>query len=106
MASRVLYAESFGRDYDEILRYHIEELSAVEAARSLVDAMDDAISQLAAMPESGPVSRKPGLAKRELRELPVRGYVVVYRIEGSDVYLLHLFHQSQDFEKLAWPADA
>lgn len=99
MAHRVLYTDSFEREYDEIVCYHIEHINSPKAAENFIDAMDHALSLLAEMPAANAISTKPGFDSLELREHLVMNYVLVYRIEGDAVYLLHLFHQSQDFAR-------
>jgi len=99
MAYRVLYTDSFEREYDEIVCYHIDHIKSPKAAADFVDAMDHALSLLAEMPAANAISTKPGFYGLELREHLVKNYVLVYRIEEDAVYLLHLFHQSQDFAR-------
>ena len=53
-------------------------------------------------PQLNAISRKSAFTKLDLREQLVGNYVAVYRVDhaAQAVYLLHLFHQSQDFEHL------
>ena len=98
MAYRLIYTSSFESEYDAIIAYLIEDLGSPKAAKHLADEMDRAGEMLADKPLANALSRKPSLNKLELREHLVNNYVVVYRIEDEDVYLLHMFHQTQNFE--------
>ena len=101
MAYEVIPTESFEREYDSIIRYHLEVLKAPQAASKLIDELDKAYVKLSDNPLLNAVSRKPVLEEFELREQLVRNYVIVYRVDGDLVYLEHMFHQTQDFECLA-----
>ena len=83
-----------------MLEYIVQELKSPQAARTLNNAIKDARKALAENPLMHAVSRKPLLEHLELRERFVRNYVVVYRIEKQTVYLEHIFHQTQDYERL------
>ena len=100
MAYEVVYTKTFEREYDSVLRYHVEHLCTPQAAQSLMTELDDACVLLAENPELKAISRKPMLEELDLREWPVKNYVIVYRAEGGRLYLEHIFHQSQDFELL------
>lgn len=100
MAYEIVATATFEDEYDRIVRYHLEVLQTPQGARNLVDAMDAMADRLSGNPKMMAISRKERLLGLELREYPVRNYVVVYRIEGDAVYLEHMFHQTQDFENL------
>ena len=100
MTCRVIFTQTFETEYDRILAYQIEKLCSPQAAESLIEALDNACSLLAANPELAAVSTKPALESLELREWLVRNYVVVYRLDKNRIYLERIFHQSQDFEAL------
>ena len=100
MTYEIVATASFAREYDAIIRYHVEELSAQLAAKRLMDDVENACGILAGNPTINAVSRKALLADLELREQLVRNYVIVYRIESNKVYLEHMYHQKQDFERL------
>lgn len=98
MAYEVIPTEPFEREYDGIVQYLVVGLRAPDAARRLLSGMEKAREVLSDNPRIRAVSRKPLLEALELREYHVCNYVVVYRIEGEKVFLLHMFHQRQDFE--------
>lgn len=100
MAYKVVATTTFLREYRSIIDYHLGTLHAPQAARSLIEELDNMHSILASTPEVRAVSRKEALFNKQLREYLVRNYVVVYRIEDRGVYLVHMFHQLQNFEEL------
>ena len=99
MAYSVRATKTFEDEYDAVLGYVVEKLKAPQAARTLNEALKDARRALAENPLLHAVSRKPLLEHLELRERLVRNYVVVYRVEEQMVYLEHIFHQTQDYER-------
>ena len=54
---------------------------------------------IAAFPAIKAVSKKPELRRLGYREYFGENYVIVYRVQEDAVYLLRLFHQSQDYER-------
>ena len=101
MAYEVIPTATFEAEYDSIITYHIETLHSPQAAQRFIAALSETRARLADNPMIHAVSRKPLLDELELREALVRSYVLVYRIDSQRVFLEHLFHQSQDFERLA-----
>ena len=101
MEYSILVAESFRRDLIGAIGYLVDELGSPMAAGRLLDAVDNAIDLMGRMPEMHAVSSKPLLGERGFRECLVEGYVIVYRIEGKAIAIQRLFHQSQDYERLA-----
>ena len=96
MTYSVLTRRRFEGDYDDILFYYKVKIGMPGAASSFAAAMNAAIDDICRFPEIRAVSRKPGLASRQVRAYIVRRYTIYYRVEGNDVILLRLLHQSQD----------
>lgn len=101
MGYRIAATETFAHEYENVLDYLVDVLGSAQAATSLVDALDNVESILSEQPEINAISPKSALLVLDLREHFVKNYVLVYRIEDEVVYLEHLFHQSQDFGRLA-----
>lgn len=71
------------QDLDEIYAYIAKELCAPGAAAGLLDRIEEAILSLEETPYRGAV-RKSGLfAGGEYRQLFVKNYTVVYRVEDD-----------------------
>jgi plasmid stabilization system protein ParE len=96
MTCSVLTQRRFEDDYDDILFYYKVKIGMSGAAASFAAAIDEAIGDIRRFPEIRAVSRKPGLASRQVREYLVRNHAIYYRVEGNNVVLLRLLHQSQD----------
>lgn len=70
-------------------------------ADSFVDAVAERISTLKEGIVEFPISRDPDLAKAGFHAALVKSYIMLYRVaENGDVYVAHVFHQSQDYAKL------
>jgi toxin ParE1/3/4 len=63
------------------------------AARNVADRIERSVSRLAEFPASGPEGTVQGTREVVVTGLP---YVLVYRVVGSEVHILRLFHQKQD----------
>ena len=68
-----------------------------EAASKVFRRIQSAISHLASCPECGRQGRVPGT--REV-VLPQLSYIIVYRIRGTDVEILRVFHTSMNWPPL------
>ena len=100
MAYDVVATRTFEREYDSIIGYHANVLKSPGAARRLMEDVAKVRVSLAENPLLSAVSRKSALEGLKLREKLVRNCVIVYKVDGDCVYLEHIFHQSQDFERL------
>lgn len=100
MGYKVVPTETFELEYRLVIEYIVNVFGAPKAAGDLVEELDHVRVELSENPFLYAVSRKPLMEKYVLRERLVRNYIVVYRVFGDNVYLEHIFHQSQDFEAL------
>lgn len=105
MAYTINKSSSFEYDYDGILSYLVDDLKSPRSALSLINEMDKAIEFLETTPYANSVSIRPALAKNGYREMPVKNYVVVYRVRGRMVYLVRMFHQTQRYERFVMEWD-
>ncbi|PNU20156.1 plasmid stabilization protein [Geothermobacter hydrogeniphilus] len=72
-------------------------LDNLPASKSLVQAVFDKVARLENYPESGRFpSELKGLNYREVVVSPCR---IFYRIEGEQVFILHVMRQEQDLRK-------
>ncbi len=98
MAYDVVFTTTFEYDYRGILVYLVDVLNTPVAAGSLLEEIDQMILNLESTPELFAISRKKSLALYSYREYPVKNYVAIYRIENNQVFLIHMFHASQNYE--------
>ena len=84
-------------ELDQIWWYIAEQSGSVEAAKSVVASTTERFSLLATFPHLGRTrdDLRPGL-----RGLPVGDYVILYRINGEDVLILHVIHGRRDIAAL------
>lgn len=97
MAYKVVVARSFENDLRKVLSCYAE---LPNAAKKLIAELEKAHSVLEEMPELNAPMRFVSEGSVEYRRYLVKQYSLVYRIEGDKVYLLRLFHQSQDYERV------
>jgi toxin ParE1/3/4 len=96
MAHRVApRAES---DLDDIWLYVAKESGSMETANRLIDSITGRFLFLSNFPHAG-YSRDRDLGIGT-RSFPVGEYVIVYCVEGADVFILRVVHGRRDFESL------
>src|SRR5256885_2150599 len=78
--------------------YYVATNSSAEMADRLIDSITDRFFLLATFPQMGrprDTDLRPGL-----QSFPVGEYVIIYRVEGQDVLILHVTHGHRDIEGL------
>ncbi len=85
-------------DLDDIWYYIAKESQSVEVADRVIDSIVDRFFLLATYPHLG--RRRDEDLRPGLRSLPVGEYVIIYRLEGEDVLILHIIRGSRDIEAL------
>jgi toxin ParE1/3/4 len=94
----VRYASQVEEELDEIWIYVAQESGSTDIANRMVDSITDHFFLLSAHPQMG--RRRDHDLRPGLRSLSVGGYVVVYRIDKSDVLILHVVHGRRDIRAL------
>ena len=90
---RVRWTRAAGNDLQEIARYIRQDNP--EAARRVVRAILEGVTQLRTLPKIG----RPA-EKRNTRELVISrypAYVVVYRVDHDMIHVLRIWHGAQDW---------
>jgi len=85
-------------ELDGIWYYTAKESGNIEVADRLIDSITDRFFLLAGHPHVG--RRRDQDLRPGLRSFPVGEYVIIYRIEGEDVMILHVTHGRRDLEAL------
>ena len=70
-----------------------------QAAERFFDAVYDTRKQIRANPASGFRLSLPGFERHDLRYRRPKGfekYLIIYRVDGSTVYIVRILHTSQD----------
>lgn len=86
-------------DLEEIARVHMA-LSGPQSARTITDAIYDAMQQLTRFPLSGPPIRDDQLSAAGYRYISANKYLVIYRLLQDTVVVYHIAHGSSDYPKL------
>ncbi len=97
MARSVTWAHAASDDLDAAMEFIAETSPSFTAA--FVQEVRDASRSLKTFAERGRVV--PEVGHGRLREIFVRSYRLIYRVENDEVTILALFHGSRDVNK-AW----
>jgi toxin ParE1/3/4 len=85
-------------DLDDIWVHVAKESGSTEVATRLVDSIADRFFLLSRFPYLGRArDRDFGIGTRSF---PVGEYVIVYCVEGEDVFILRVVHGRRDFDRL------
>ena len=89
-------------DFDRIITYIAQNLSAPKAASNFADKVYDCYGDLENNPYMYSVCHDPRLHKEGYRRALVKNYVVVFKIneDTKDVHVHAIFHGSQDYANL------
>ena len=84
-------------DLGEIWWYVAQDSGSADTAKAVVASVTRRFHLLAIYPHLGRVrdDLRPGL-----RSFSAGNYVIIYKIEGEDVVILHVFHGRRDIEAL------
>jgi len=85
-------------ELDEIWYYIARESGSVEIADRLIDSITERFFLLATHPHVG--RRRDEDLRPGLRSFPVGRYVILYRVVGNDVVILHVMPAARDIEPL------
>jgi toxin ParE1/3/4 len=85
-------------ELDDIWYNIAKESHSIEIADRVVDSITDRFFLLATYPHVG--RRRDEDLRPGLRSFPVGEYVIIYRVEGEDVLILHVIRGSREIEAL------
>ncbi len=96
MAHRV--APEAEAELDDVWYYIAKASGSIEIADRVIDSLTDRFFLLARYPHIG--RRREEDLRPGLRSFLAGEYVIIYRIEGEDVLILHVIRASRDVEAL------
>ncbi|RVU85487.1 type II toxin-antitoxin system RelE/ParE family toxin [Leucothrix sargassi] len=99
--AELIWTEPALTDLDEVAEYIA--LSNLPAAKALVGRLFEVVDRLEQFPESGRVP--PELEGFNYREVIVNPCRVLYKVEESRVYVLHVLRQERDLRRLILAVD-
>ena len=97
---KVFYSPLSQRDLDEIYDYIAVELENPTSASEIVTDILDATDSLASFPSIGGIVRNVPYLTCEYRFLPVRNYIVFYRIADSHIFIDRILYKKRDYAQL------
>lgn len=102
MAYSVIKFRRAESDIIEIGRYIAVDLDSPESASKLLDEFEVSISSLDSMPKRFPLVRDDRLAKRGIRLMPVKNYLVFYTIDEQTktVNIIGVMYGKRDWRNL------
>jgi len=87
-------------DLDNIRDYIKEELKSPQAAKEVVLKIISAYEMLANFPEMGSCLETRDASLQCYRHVPAGNYIVFYRIEDDNVYVVRILHCLMDYVKI------
>lgn len=85
-------------DLDQIWDYVVRESGSMEIADRVIDSLADRFYLLSIHPYIG--RRRDEELRPGIRSFPVGNYVVLYRVEDVDVFVLRVLHGRRNIESL------
>jgi len=85
-------------ELDDIWYYVAKESGSIEIADRLIDSLTDRLFLLSSHPYVG--RRRDDDLRPGLRSFPVGEFIIIYRIQGDDVLILHIVRGSRDIKAL------
>jgi toxin ParE1/3/4 len=85
-------------ELDEIWYYLARESGNPDIADRFIDSLTEHFYRLALNPRIG--RRRDFDLRPGMRSFPVGQYIILYRIEGEDIRILHLVRGSRDIQAL------
>lgn len=89
------------REFRAIVDYLCNMLKSPQAASDFMDEFEYQVSLITADPELFALSRLPELAARSYRTAHIKNYIMLYQASDGLVIIAHIFHQTQDYARLA-----
>lgn len=101
MAYKLVIMEHADELLDKLVYHLIYRLKNEQAAKHLLDGVDNIYDRLETNPEQFPVSRDAFLAKRGYHEavVPQMDYVIVFDIRSDTVNVVGVFHQLENCQR-------
>ena len=101
MAYEFMMLDGAQHDYEGIIEYLTTVANNPEPARAFADEFDRQIALVCENPNLYDLSRMPYLAALGYHAVFVGSYVVLCFFRQNTVFAAHVFHQRQDYARLA-----
>ena len=99
MAYNLIITDRADELIDERISYLLLKFKNPQAATHLMNGISEIYDRMEDNPYQFPDSKDPYLLRRGYKEayVPDMDYKMVFRIDGSDVYVVGLFHDLEDY---------
>lgn len=101
MAYRLIVTEHADELLDNIVYHLLYRLKNEQAAKHLLDVIENVYNRLEENPQQFPLSRDSYLANKGYHEaiVPQMDYVIVFDIKADMVRIVGIFHQLEHYQK-------
>lgn len=100
MTYKLVITREAEREYEQIAAYLAKTLGSRQAASHFISSFAEKIELVRQNPKSHPPSHLPELAAQGYRSMAAMRYVALFKIKDGNVFITHIFHQSQDYARL------
>lgn len=99
MAYKLIVTEHADELLDHIMYYLLYRFKNEQAARHLLDGIENIYGRIEENPLQFPLSRDEYLASKDYHEaiVPQMDYIVVFCMRMDVVYVVGIFHQSENY---------
>ncbi len=101
MAYKLVITEHADELIDKLVYHLLYRLKNEQAAKHLLDGIDNVYDRLESNPEQFPISRDTFLAKKGYHEavVPQMDYMIVFSIKSDVVNVVGIFHQLENYQR-------
>lgn len=101
MAYKLVVTEHADELLDNILHYLLYQLKNEQAAKHLLNEIDNIYNRLEENPLQFPISRDTYLANKGYREAVIgqMNYTIVFSVKTDIVNIVGIFHQLENYQK-------
>ncbi|MDE5598713.1 MAG: type II toxin-antitoxin system RelE/ParE family toxin [Lachnospiraceae bacterium] len=101
MVYRLIVTEHADELLDNLVQYLLERLKNEQAARHLLDGIENVYERLEENPLQFPLSRDTYLASKGYHEaiVPQMEYIVIFSIKADIVNVVGIFHQLENYQR-------
>ncbi|MBS6398156.1 MAG: type II toxin-antitoxin system RelE/ParE family toxin [Clostridiales bacterium] len=100
MAYRLIITDRAEELLDQLVNYILFKFRNEPAAKRLLDGIEQLYDRLEYNPYQFADCRDSFLKSKGYKEAVVKGmnYILIFRIDGNDVYVLGIFHQLENYK--------
>lgn len=101
MVYKLIVTEHADEQLDHIMYHLLYQLKSEQAARHLLDGIENVYERLEENPLQFPLSRDAYLANKGYHEVivPQMDFIIVFRIKADIVNVVGIFHQLENYRR-------